>query len=356
MDPASIDKQILRALVPINGLNPERFSELTEKITVDTVTQGRYAFKRGDEDKKSVYIIAGEVELINEDGRALKQVKGGTPNATHPLAPLQPRQLSARVLKDATFVRVDSDLLDLMLTWDQTGSYDVVELSKKQDPDIANEDSGDWMTKILQAKAFHRIPPANIQTMFMAMQSVGFNKGDTVIKQGEAGDYFYIISKGKCQVFRETPNKPEGVRLAILSEGDSFGEEALISSAKRNATIRMATDGTLMRLSKDDFETLLKEPLMKTVNLDEAKKMIAKGAKLLDVRLPNEFEKWNIKGSINIPLYFLRNKIDTLKESQRYIVACDTGRRSSSAGYILSERGFDAYVLKGGLQQIIPQT
>ena len=67
----------------------------------------------------------------------------------------------------------------------------------------------------------------------------------------------------------------------------------------------MLTDGTLMRLSKDDFDTLLKEPLMKTVTFDEAKEMVAKGAQLLDVRLPNEFEKWNIKGSINMPLYYL---------------------------------------------------
>jgi len=253
-------------------------------------------------------------------------------------------------VEDATFVRVDSDLLDLMLTWDQTGSYDVVELDDEDE-----EEGGDWMTKLLQTKAFHRIPPANLQTMFMTMEAVAFNSGDTVIKQGEEGDYFYIISSGKCQVVRETPNKPEGVPLATLNEGDSFGEEALISSAKRNATIRMATDGTLMRLSKGDFDTLLKEPLMKTVTFDEAKEMVAKGAQLLDVRLPNEYEKWNIKGSINMPLYFLRNKIDTLEEAKQYIVACDTGRRSSSAGYILSERGYDAYVLENGLQQAMPQ-
>jgi rhodanese-related sulfurtransferase len=33
----------------------------------------------------------------------------------------------------------------------------------------------------------------------------------------------------------------------------------------------------------------------------------------------------------------------------QYVVCCDTGRRSSAAAYILSERGFEAYVLKGGL-------
>ena len=348
---APVDKQVLKRLVPINALSPENFSELSGKATTDKVTKGRYAFKKDEQDKKSVYIIEGAVELLNDAGDTLKTVRAGDDDARHPLSPMQPRQLSARVLEDATFVRVDSDLLDLMLTWDQTGTYDVVELSDD------NEDEGaDWMTKLLQTKAFHRIPPANLQTMFMTMEAVAFNEGDTVIKQGDDGDYFYIISHGQCEVVRETAKKPEGVPLATLKEGDSFGEEALISDAKRNATIRMLTDGTLMRLSKEDFNTLLKEPLMKTVNFEQAKEMVAKGAQLIDVRLPNEFEKWNIKGSINLPLYFLRNKIDTLEPSKQYIVACDTGRRSSSAGYILSERGFDAYVLENGLQQAMPNT
>jgi CRP-like cAMP-binding protein len=349
---APVDKQVLKRLVPINALNPENLNELVNKVTTDTVTKGRYAFKKGDEDKKSVYVIEGAVELVDEAGKVLKAVRAGDVDANHPLSPLQPRQVSAKVSEDATFVRIDSDLLDLMLTWDQTGSYDVVELSSEEDED----EGGDWMTKLLQTKAFHRIPPANLQNMFMAMEAVAFQKGDTVIKQGDEGDYFYIISNGQCQVVRETPKKPEGVPLAVLKEGDSFGEEALISSAKRNATIRMLTDGTLMRLSKEDFNKLLKEPLLKTVTFEEAKEMVAKGAQLIDVRLPNEYEKWNIKGSINMPLYFLRNKINTLQESKQYIVACDTGRRSSSAGYILSERGFDAYVLENGLQQAMPQT
>ena len=346
-----VDKQVLKRLVPINALNPENFAELVGKVTTDTITKGRYAFKKGDEDKKSVYVIEGAVDLINETGNVLKTIRAGEPDANHPLSPIQPRQLSAKVIEDATFVRVDSDLLDLMLTWDQTGSYDVVELSEDEE-----NEGGDWMTKLLQTKAFHRIPPANLQTMFMTMEAVAYQQGDTVIKQGDEGDYFFIISNGQCEVVRETAKKPEGVPLAVLKEGDSFGEEALISDAKRNATIRMKSDGTLMRLSKEDFNKLLKEPLMKSVDFEQAKEMVAKGAQLIDVRLPNEYEKWNIKGSINLPLYFLRNKINTLEPSKQYIVACDTGRRSSSAGYILSERGFDAYVLENGLQQAMPNT
>ena len=53
--------------------------------------------------------------------------------------------------------------------------------------------------------------------------------------------------------------------------------------------------------------------------------------------------------AVNIPLYFIRLKINALDKNTQYVVCCDTGRRSSAAAYILSERGFEAYVLKGGL-------
>jgi rhodanese-related sulfurtransferase len=50
-----------------------------------------------------------------------------------------------------------------------------------------------------------------------------------------------------------------------------------------------------------------------------------------------------------VPLYLIRLKLSTLDRAKPYIVYCDTGRRSSAAAYILVERGFDAYVLTGGL-------
>ena len=93
------------------------------------------------------------------------------------------------------------------------------------------------MTTLLQTKAFHRIPPANIQAIFMRMQRVDYKAGEVVIKQGDEGDYFYVIVKGKCAVTRETPLNKEGIKLAELGMGDTFGEEALISDAKRNANV-----------------------------------------------------------------------------------------------------------------------
>src|SRR5438477_83088 len=148
---------------------------------------------------------------------------------------------------------------------------------------------------------------------------------------------------------RVTVRAVDDIKLAGLGVGDSFGEEALIAEAKRNATITMMTDGVLMRLNKQDFRELMNEPLLQWVSIEQARAIIARGGRWLDVRLPSEHQTLSIEGALNVPLYLIRLKLSTLDRNTPYVAYCDTGRRSSAAAYILVERGFDAYVLTGGM-------
>ena len=343
MEERPTDLALLRGFSPLDGLKAENLHALARKTTVRGLEAGRVLFKEGDSDKRTFYLVSGKVEYL-ADNRPVGVVAARTPEARTALAPMLPRRFTAKALTDLEFIMIDSDLLDVLLTWDQTGQYEVSELNS-ENPGV----EGDWMTTLLQTKAFHRIPPANIQAIFMRMQRINYRAGDLVIKQGMEGDYFYVVISGKCVVTRETPLNKEGIKLAELGPGDSFGEEALIAEAKRNATVTMATDGTLMRLGKQDFQTLLNEPLLQWVDYDKAREIVARGGKWLDVRLPSEFQNLHIEDAINIPLYFIRLKLNTLDKNSQYVVCCDTGRRSSAAAYILSERGFEAYVLKDGL-------
>jgi len=336
--------QVLKAFAPLDGMKRENLAALAKKITVRTLNSGRLMFDQGDTDKRTFWLVTGTLE-IGEGERNVATLQGGTPEARNPLYPQLPRRVSARARGDVTYLSIDSDLLDVMITWDQTGTYEVAELQAQ----LQNAGSDDWMTTLLQTKAFHRIPPANIQAIFQRLQRIPAKAGEVVIKQGGEGDYFYIIVSGKCAVSRETPLKQEGIRLAELGVGDTFGEEALIAEAKRNATVTMITDGVLMRLKKEDFRELMNEPLLQWVNREQASEIVAKGGRWLDVRLPSEHQTLAIEGALNIPLYLIRLKLSTLDAAVPYVVYCDTGRRSSAAAYLMVERGFDAYVLTGGL-------
>jgi CRP-like cAMP-binding protein len=343
MNERPVNLATLKTFSPLDGLKAENLHALARKVQVRELAGGRTLFKEGDSEKKTFYLVKGSVELRADD-QLVGTIRSGTPEARAALAPGLPRKFTARAADDIEYIMLDSDLLDVLLTWDQTGQYEVSEL-QSDGIDV----TGDWMTTLLQTKAFHRIPPANIQAIFMRMQRINYKEGDVVIKQGTEGDYFYVVVSGKCVVTRETPLNKEGIKLAELGTGDSFGEEALIAEAKRNATVTMSTDGALMRLGKADFQTLLNEPLLQWVDQDKAKEIVAHGGKWLDVRLPSEFQNFRIDGAVNIPLYFIRLKLNALDKNVQYVVCCDTGRRSSAAAYILSERGFEAYVLKGGL-------
>src|SRR6185503_15224664 len=196
----------LKALSPIDSLKKDNLHALVKKTKVRDAQPGEALFREGD--------------------RTVAKIVGGSDNARNPLSPKLPRQHTAMATGPVEYLAIDSDLLDVMLTWDQTGSYEVNELSSGGE---AAGSSDDWMTTLLQTKAMHRIPPANIQAIFMRMQRVDYRAGEVVIKQGDEGDYFYVIVKGKCLVTRETPLNKDGIRLAELGMADTFGEEALIS-------------------------------------------------------------------------------------------------------------------------------
>lgn len=338
-----VSTELLRGFSPLDGLKRDNLAALARKVQIREMSPGQLLFKEGDTEKRTLYVVSGILELVDH-AKVVGTVEGGSELARNPVAPVYPRRLTGRARDRVQFISIDSDLLDVMLTWDQTGTYEVSELAGKSDQ--SNED---WMTMLLQTKAFHKIPPANIQAIFMRMQQINYRTGDVILKQGAEGDYFYVLIRGSALVTRETPLSKEGIKLAELKVGDTFGEEALISDAKRNATVTMQGDGAVMRLGKDDFKKLLNEPMLDWVTMPEAEEIIRSGGQWLDVRLPSEFENQHLDSSINIPLYFIRLKINTLDHSKKYIVCCDTGRRSSAGAYILSERGYHAYVLRGGI-------
>lgn len=329
---------------PLNTLNPENLKEICDKLVIVEISKGDNIFIQGDTKDEHIYLHDGVVELM-ENKKVVKTLESGTDDTKTALAHIIPRNFSAVAKTNVVAFMVDSDLLDMMLTWDQTGSFQVEELNTEEDDD--------WMSRLLSTESFRRIPPTNIQAIFTSLEDVEFKAGDSVIKQGEPGDYFYIIKSGRAMVTRRMEGQDKDIKLAELEPGASFGEEALISDAERNATIVMLSDGVLSRLSKEQFLELLNAPLLSTLDFNSAKEKVASGeAEWLDIRLPAEFQSAHIKGSTHIPLIFLRMKIGTLDTNKHYILYCDTGRRSSSASYIMNERGFNTSLLEGGLKGV----
>ena len=127
------------------------------------------------------------MELIDADGNSTS-VRGGSDVAKHPLANHQPRQHTAKAKTSCKITRFDSDLLDILLTWDQLSGIEVNEIQVEEE----GGDDGDWMTRILQSQAFLQVPPANIQAMFMRIQEVPVSAGEVIMIGTLVALYQYV--------------------------------------------------------------------------------------------------------------------------------------------------------------------
>ena len=337
-----IDVARIRGFSPFDALKKKNLVDLVEQVELHRASPGQALFKKGDPGKRSIYLLSGTVELSGDD--APLTITGGTVEANVAVAPGSPRPQTAVAVDNVQYFSIDSELLDLTITLDQTGVYEVGDFSAD-----LGQGEADWMTSLMHTKIFELVPPQCIQMIFMRLQRVDFRAGDVVIQQGSEGDFFYVIRSGRCLVTRETPAGKQNIDLAVLGVGGTFGEEALLTGAERNATVTMQTDGILMRLGRDDFQTLLKEPTLTFLQHDEAEAAAAGGAQWLDVRVPSETRAGGKEGAVNLPLYLLRHKLDVLDKETPYIVICDTGRRSAAAAFILNQHGFQTAVLAGGL-------
>ncbi|MGQ0592957.1 MAG: cyclic nucleotide-binding domain-containing protein [Gammaproteobacteria bacterium] len=335
---------LIPQLAPLQDLPPPRLQRLIDESSVLDYAPGHYVFRQGDRDAYLFYLLQGELDLYS-DGELVSHLRGGTQEARFALAQLQPRQLSAIPRTTVQVLRVQRERLDHHLHAGPDDS-DAEPLGGQ----IASSGPEDWITRMLKSPIFARLPVANIQRLFAAMEAVEVEAGQSVIQQGQAADACYVINEGLCEVQRHLSRGEQGYKLAQLGPGERFGEEALVAGGIRNATVRTLTNCTLMRLDEANFHGLVVAPVLKSVTLVQARAELSAGARWLDVRYPDEQVGSALPDSLDLPLNVLRQRAQSLDPSRRYIACCDNGIRGAVAAFLVTDAGCDCVYLAGGLE------
>ncbi|CAI8779751.1 conserved protein of unknown function [Methylocaldum szegediense] len=335
------DAQELRRLIPLNTLSDTRFEQICSQIQIEEAPKGSVLFRQGDTNNEFVYLLSGTISL-QAGGVEMDSVSGGTETARFALAHQIPRKVSAVANDAVRYVRIAPYLINQQEDLNRdVPTYKV--------SDIPEEPTRDWMTALLKSPLFQRLSPANIQAILRGLEEIEVKKGDVICRQGDPGDYYYIIKKGRCALTRKPSRLAKEIKLATLKVSETFGEDALISGEPRNVTVTMLTDGVLLRLDKASFIKLLKEPVISHVDFETAQRMASRDAVWLDVRTPDAYEQGRLPGSLNIPFFSLRVTLPTLNRQSKYLLVCDDGRLSEAAAFLLIRYGFEAQVLAGGI-------
>ncbi|HAX61991.1 MAG TPA: hypothetical protein DCX95_05495 [Elusimicrobia bacterium] len=127
------------------------------------------------------------------------------------------------------------------------------------------------------------------QKEFAAILSLeSFKKDDVIFKQGDMGDRLFIVKEGMVGIFIVDRDNEE--TIAVMKEGDIFGELSLYDTQPRSAYASALTQTTLLAISREKFDELKnKNPQIASKIFQIMLKIISKRLRLTTMKLFGQF-------------------------------------------------------------------
>lgn len=307
-------------------------SQLCDGVRLVPLRQGERLTTLGG---TQVSVLSGKARL-SSTGRTL----------TDSLTRAKPFMVSTRgdilqAVDDAVLALADRDFLDFLSAWHalvrqalETGGLAAERLAQLQ-----------------RATPFRRMPLECVEAAFARMRARQVLAGAEIVRQGTPSDSFFTLKTGRAEAWQQGFNGNAAHKIAELSPGDTFGEEALIGGGAHKVTVRMVSDGELLELPRTEFLDLVAKPLIQEVTPGAAKSLLDSGWSALDVRYVEEFDESRIANAQWLPLQALSSPAElVLSRAERYVVVCGSGKRSAVAALLLAKRGYQVVCLKNGLR------
>lgn len=102
---------------------------------------------------------------------------------------------------------------------------------------------------------FGTLSDAELEAVAQELTTEQAEAGDTIVRQGEEGNRFYMIVSGQVEVMQT--GEEGSLTLAVLEEGDHFGEMALLKMIPRTATVRTLTPCVFLAMGSEQFRKVI---------------------------------------------------------------------------------------------------
>ena len=301
----------LRKFRPFAELNWQELNTVAQHTQMLSLPANRWLLRPGRKLIGGYYLLRGSVRCGGPD-RIIRQ---DSPVARE--HPIYPGAEEIVTLAPVQLLRVDTRPIAFLLDRQRDEVYGM---------DVAAEG---WETRFLNSLVMQRLSPERWQRLLRCMTRLEVHRGQDVLSTGDIGEELLVLRSGRASVHAH------GRTLSFLNPGDFFGEDALISGARRNATVTMLSDGVVMILPKANFTELL---LGDVVEIVREANDAQKGIRVSVYAQPG-------KGLLGLPVRNLRESTASLDPLARYFLAEGPLEERFLAAFLLTQQGFDACVL-----------
>jgi len=176
------------------------------------------------------------------------------------------RNLTTTSKTNPKMMSITPRLLLNLLPWVQVtgGTYRVnrtkIELSRAEriEVDLESGDSALVPESLRSVPLFARLPEAVVVQMATRFKREKVALGNNLIVEGAEENKFFVIAQGQVEVLSKGAHGSD-LRLALLTDGEYFGEIELLSNRTSDVTVRTITPCTLLTLTRKDLDAILEE-------------------------------------------------------------------------------------------------
>lgn len=222
-------------------LTAEEKQTLIDHGTVHSAVIGEVLCKQGESDRRVFIIVMGEVE-ISEGGDGnevvLAHLKRGEVFGEISALFDSPRISNVVVTKPSVLLIIPGASFEKVITGRSELHTAILERYKNRLSETA----------LRSVDLFRHLNKSALKPLMDAASIAGISEGGVIVKEGEVGDYFYIIIRGTARVSHNLGDST--INLALMHSGDYFGEWSVLTGAPRAATVSAMNRVDILRIER----------------------------------------------------------------------------------------------------------
>ena len=227
-----------------NSLEDKELKTVIDSFEEKKYTQGQAVITQGEEGDVLYLVDSGELDCekvfkAGDPPTYLKTYKPGESFGELALLYNAPRAATIKAKTDATLWALDRECFNNIVK------------------DAAMKKREKYENTLKKVEILKSIDPYELGQICDALKSVTFKAGETIIKQNDTGDIFYILDEGKAHAEKVFEDGKPAQNVKDYGSCDYFGELALLKGEPRAATIIADTDCKLLSLDRMAFKRLL---------------------------------------------------------------------------------------------------
>jgi CRP-like cAMP-binding protein len=238
----------LRAVPLWSEVPPGRLLEIARAMRAEDVAAGAEVVRQGEAGDRFYLVARGAFEVRVDDRAVVRLARGDF---------FGERALLRDTARAATVMATEPGQLFVLERHDFERLL-AGDLSVRQRIEAALAYRGE----VAAMPLFHDLAPAELDVLLTRLEPVSVAEGETIMRQGEPADRFYVVRSGGVRIERD------GTELARLGPGDAFGEIALLLAVPRTATVMAIEPTTLLALEADGFRDVLASYLGRASELE----------------------------------------------------------------------------------------